>query len=173
VIAGLRDRLVALGRADALTGLANRRAFAERLDAELARAARDGTPLAVVLVDVDGFKRVNDSRGHDAGDETLREVARVLESARRRHDLAARIGGDEFAVLLAGGDEDAVRALGARTLAAVQAHGALPTLSLGAAVVPHDGVTPSAVLAAADAALYAAKQAGRARLVVTGERAAA
>ncbi len=173
VIAGLRDRLVALARADALTGLANRRAFSERLRAELGRARREGTPVAVVLVDVDGFKQVNDTRGHDAGDETLRAIARVLEGTRRGHDLAARIGGDEFAVLLTGGDTDAVRALGARAMAAIGADGALPTLSFGAAVAPHDGLTPAAVLAAADRALYEAKRAGRARLVVTGELLAA
>ncbi len=173
VIAGLRDRLVALARADALTGLANRRAFSERLRAELGRARREGTPVAVVLVDVDGFKQVNDTRGHDAGDETLRAIARVLEGTRRGHDLAARIGGDEFAVLLTGGAGDAVRALGDRMMAAIGADGTLPTLSLGAAVAPHDGITPAALLAAADGALYAAKQAGRARLVVTGERLAA
>jgi diguanylate cyclase (GGDEF)-like protein len=172
VIAGLRDRLVALARADALTGLANRRAFSERLRAEVGRARREGTPVAVVLVDVDGFKQVNDTRGHDAGDETLRGIARVLEGTRRGHDLAARIGGDEFAVLLTGGDAAAVRALGERTMAASGADGTLPTVSLGAAVAPDDGSTPAAVLAAADGALYAAKQAGRARLVVTGERVA-
>jgi diguanylate cyclase (GGDEF)-like protein len=86
-------------RRDALTGLSNRRAFEERLPIELARAARSERPLALVLLDLDGFKGVNDRLGHPAGDEVLREVARILDEARSADDCF-RIGGDEFAILM-------------------------------------------------------------------------
>jgi diguanylate cyclase (GGDEF)-like protein len=86
-------------RRDALTGLPNRRAFEERLPTELARAARSGQPLALVLLDLDGFKGVNDRLGHPAGDEVLREVARILDESRTADDCF-RIGGDEFAILM-------------------------------------------------------------------------
>ena len=86
-------------RRDALTGLPNRRAFEERLPTELARAARSGRPLALVLLDLDGFKGVNDRLGHPAGDEVLRQVARILDAARTADDCF-RIGGDEFAILM-------------------------------------------------------------------------
>jgi diguanylate cyclase len=86
-------------RRDALTGLPNRRAFEERLPIELARAARSGRPLALVLLDLDGFKGVNDRLGHPAGDEVLRAVARILEESRTADDCF-RIGGDEFAILM-------------------------------------------------------------------------
>lgn len=86
-------------RRDALTGLPNRRAFEERLPTELARAARSGKPLALVLLDLDGFKGVNDRLGHPAGDDILRAVARILETSRTADDCF-RIGGDEFAILM-------------------------------------------------------------------------
>ncbi|HWC48020.1 MAG TPA: sensor domain-containing diguanylate cyclase, partial [Solirubrobacterales bacterium] len=86
-------------RRDALTGLPNRRAFEERLPTELARAARSGKPLALVLLDLDGFKGVNDRLGHPAGDEVLRAVARILDTSRTADDCF-RIGGDEFAILM-------------------------------------------------------------------------
>jgi diguanylate cyclase (GGDEF)-like protein len=86
-------------RRDALTGLPNRRAFEERLPIELARAARSGNPLALVLLDLDGFKGVNDRLGHPAGDEVLRAVARILDQSRSADDCF-RIGGDEFAILM-------------------------------------------------------------------------
>jgi diguanylate cyclase (GGDEF)-like protein len=86
-------------RRDALTGLSNRRAFEERLPIELARAARSGHPVALVLLDLDGFKRVNDRLGHPAGDEALRAVARILDQSRAADDCF-RIGGDEFAILM-------------------------------------------------------------------------
>jgi diguanylate cyclase (GGDEF)-like protein len=86
-------------RRDALTGLPNRRAFEERLPTELARAARSGRPLALVLLDLDGFKGVNDRLGHPAGDEVLRQVARILDASRTADDCF-RIGGDEFAILM-------------------------------------------------------------------------
>src|SRR5215218_6549631 len=86
-------------RRDALTGLPNRRAFEERLPIELARAARSERPLALVLLDLDGFKAVNDRLGHPAGDEVLRNVARILDASRSADDCF-RIGGDEFAILM-------------------------------------------------------------------------
>jgi diguanylate cyclase (GGDEF)-like protein len=166
VLAGLRDRLVALTRTDPLTGLANRLAFAERLEVELARAAREARTAAVVVVDLDRFKAVNDRGGHGAGDAALRAVAALLAGALRRHDVAARVGGDEFAVLLTGGDGSAARAFAARVLGTAAGDPALPGLSLGAAVFPTDAPDGPGLVRAADAALYAAKHAGRGRLAV-------
>ena len=97
----------------------------------------------------------------------------MLEQACRGHELVARLGGDEFVVLLAGANSDATRTFGARVLAAIGADDRLPTLSLGAALAPRDGLTPEALLGAADAALYRAKQAGRAQLAGTGAPVAA
>ena len=94
------EQLVALARTDALTGLANHRAFRERLESDAARARRTGFPVSLVIVNLDRFKRVNDTWGHQAGDAVLREVARRLQASARRGDLPARIGGEELAWLL-------------------------------------------------------------------------
>jgi diguanylate cyclase (GGDEF)-like protein len=174
----LNSELGRLSETEALTGLANRRLFDQRLAEELVRARRDGTPLALAIVDVDHFKRYNDRHGHPAGDACLQQVAAVLRgTARRPSDLAARLGGEEFALLLPQ-DAAAAAALGERCIAALD-HAALPhgdspvapqvTISVGVAelaalgALPHEG-DASALLRAADRALYAAKQAGRHRV---------
>jgi diguanylate cyclase (GGDEF)-like protein len=170
-LARLNSELSVLSQTDALTGLANRRAFDLRLQEEVSRASRHGMPLALLLVDVDHFKGYNDRHGHPAGDECLRRVAAVLrEHGRRPTDLVARIGGEEFALLLP--HEDVAGALASAELcvAAVDAasipHLASPltgfiTVSVGVAVL-RDGIADAtALLAAADAALYSAKERGR------------
>jgi len=98
--ANARSELERLAATDDLTGLANRRRFRTELERELAAASREGRPLALLLLDLDGFKAVNDSYGHDLGDEALRTIGAIIKGRLRRSDLAARIGGDEFAILL-------------------------------------------------------------------------
>src|SRR5262245_42652280 len=99
-IAQLRGRIDDSNRADPLTGLLNRRAFEERLELELERAARAGRPIAVIVGDIDGFRAINERHGHAVGDAALQAVAQNALKWKRRIDLAARIGGEEFALLL-------------------------------------------------------------------------
>jgi diguanylate cyclase (GGDEF)-like protein len=171
----LSDRLQALSATDALTGLPNRRALDERLEGELGRAQRHGTPLAAVMIDLDHFKRLNDQHGHQAGDAVLRHVARVLDSEKRRGDIIARYGGEEFAAILPHADAVAAEKWAERvrsrmSTTAIDLGGSLlrVTASFGVAAVP--GGTRSAqatdLLLAADRALYAAKNAGRNRVIV-------
>jgi len=160
-----------LSRRDALTGLHNRRSLMERLTDEVARSRRFGTPLSVLLLDLDGFKEVNDEHGHPAGDRVLVEVAELLQSDTRTIDTVARLGGDEFAVLLAGTPPESAQPVAERICSLVAAHAvALP--DSGSAVVRTSiGVagcepgasewTPAALLQAADTALYEAKRAGK------------
>ncbi|HXH96944.1 MAG TPA: GGDEF domain-containing protein, partial [Gaiellaceae bacterium] len=154
---------------DALTGLANRRACEQALRAEIARADRLGTPLALVLADLDDFKAVNDVHGHAAGDELLRTFASVLQDTLRAGDLAGRWGGEEFALLLPGTDSSGAVRLAERVRAALatrQAAGAASvavTCSFGVAQ-SEAGSDPEALLAAADAALYRAKREGKDRV---------
>ncbi|HET9198497.1 MAG TPA: sensor domain-containing diguanylate cyclase [Solirubrobacterales bacterium] len=143
-------------RRDALTGLPNRRAFEERLPVELARAARSG-PVSLCLLDLDGFKRVNDRLGHPAGDEVLRQVARILEGSRMADDCF-RIGGDEFAILMPGtsGEEAAVAAtrLAEEICIAALGEGGIGASFGIATSVDRDG---EALMAGADRQLLAAK----------------
>jgi diguanylate cyclase len=143
-------------RRDALTGLPNRRAFEERLPVELARAARSG-PLSLCLLDLDGFKGVNDRLGHPAGDQVLREVGRILDGSRLADDCF-RIGGDEFALLMPGTDEDEALVAATRIVEEIRAAAlgqGVISASFGLATrVDHDG---EALIAAADAQLLAAK----------------
>jgi diguanylate cyclase (GGDEF)-like protein len=162
--------LALASRRDALTGLPNRRAFEEDLAREVARAARAGTPLSVVALDVDRFKSVNDAHGHAAGDAVLRAVARRAAGAVRAGDLLARLGGEEFGILLPGAElaravDAAERVRAALAAAPVEAAGrALAvTASFGcAALLPDE--PPDALVARADARLYDAKRAGRNRV---------
>jgi len=175
-LAQLNNDLSILSRTDALTGLANRRAFDLGLAEEVSRATRHGVPLALLLVDIDHFKRYNDHYGHPAGDECLRRVAAALhECAARPADLVARLGGEEFALLLPHQSSEGALALAERCVQAVDAaaiaHGSSPvapfvTVSVGVAQL-RSGASqdPAALLAAADAALYQAKQRGRHRAI--------
>jgi diguanylate cyclase (GGDEF)-like protein len=159
--------LVAEARVDALTGLLNRRGFEERLAAEVARATREGHPLAVVNLDLDHFKRVNDHQGHEAGDRALARVGAVIADQVRGGDLAARWGGEEFVVVLPGADVQAAHAFAERVRDAVAATGDGLTVSAGVAVSA-GAPDPQALLAAADAAMYRAKRTGRDRTIVAG-----
>jgi diguanylate cyclase (GGDEF)-like protein/PAS domain S-box-containing protein len=163
-------RLQELATTDALTGLANRRAFDERLTREFALAQRSGRPLTVMMLDVDNFKQRNDLFGHEEGDVSLRQLATLLAKAVRASDLAARYGGEEFVLLLADTDEAQALHLGERLLQAVRMHpwnGAPMTVSGGTAALRDGMATTQDLLGTADAALYAAKRAGKDRVVAS------
>ncbi|WP_370063663.1 diguanylate cyclase [Mycobacterium sp. MAA66] len=164
----LAEQLELLARQDPLVPLVNRRYFVERLESLLVRAAADGTPLAAVVFDVDHFKRVNDEYGHIVGDRTLMAIATTCQSLTADDDLAARIGGEEFAVLLVGADAGTAERFGDRLRSAVAglALGDVHvTVSVGVSVL-EAGDSLDDFLNRADAALYAAKRAGRDRVVV-------
>ncbi|MFO1323115.1 MAG: GGDEF domain-containing protein [Burkholderiales bacterium] len=154
-------------REDPLTGLANRRAFDDALDARLAEARAAGRPLAVALFDIDRFKLVNDRFTHAVGDLVLREVADLLRACCRASDVAARLGGEEFVLLLRDADRDRALAIAERVRTEVAAHD-WSTLAAGLAVTISAGVaadagsgTGGALVGDADAAMYRAKRAGR------------
>jgi diguanylate cyclase (GGDEF)-like protein len=170
-----RRRLALLIDVDGLTGIPNRRAF----DAELAlawqRALRTPQSLAVLMVDVDEFKRFNDLAGHLAGDDVLRKIAEALSTAAQRpDDLVARYGGEEFAAIVSAATVDDARIIGERMRANVRAVAVrrpdargIVSVSIGcAACIPGPGTDPRALVAAADRALYAAKHAGRDRVAL-------
>lgn len=153
-----RSRILAL--TDPLTELANRRAFEERLKLSFERRE----PFALIYVDLDGFKQINDLLGHAAGDDALREVGSILRQCVRQADMAARVGGDEFCLVLASADADNTRVVAERVLAGLAALSLPRGVRLGASfgIATHaDGTDPQEVVAAADAAMYRAKsQAG-------------
>jgi len=164
---------------DELTGLLNRREFERLLAEEVERARRFGHSFGLVLADLDHFKSINDRYGHPGGDAVLREAARRLVGAVRSVDRVARLGGEEFAVLLVQTAGDAALTVGRRLVGAMagspvdlgEGRTATVTLSAGAAAFPADAAEGAALVAAADRALYAAKAAGRDR--VAGVSAAA
>jgi diguanylate cyclase (GGDEF)-like protein len=150
---GERESYRGAAMSDPLTGLANRRALSERIRYEVARHARQEHSFAVVALDLDGFKLVNDRFGHDAGDEILRDVAAALHDAVREQDTIARLGGDEFCVLApetgrAGGEQLAARISEKLARATTGVRGL--SASVGVAVFPEDGRNAQAVLTAAD-----------------------
>ncbi|MDQ3918344.1 MAG: GGDEF domain-containing protein, partial [Acidobacteriota bacterium] len=166
------ERLQAEADRDYLTGLANRRRFRKALGQEVERWRRYQTPCALLLLDVDHLKRINDTYGHPAGDRVIRFVAAALSELSRDNDTAARLGGEEFALLLAGvGSEKAVaaaerlrRAVCANPLEEVGA----VTVSVGVAACPSNAQTERELFAASDTALYRAKREGR-NLVVLAD----
>ena len=153
-----------LAEHDPLTRLYNRRAFNQRLRVEATRARRYGTPFALVVLDVNGFKRINDRHGHLAGDAALARVADLLSHQMRAPDAAFRIGGDEFALILTEIELDAVSPVVHRIAAHLAevstADGHTVTASVGVAVFGGAVQDEEALLRSADAAMYAAKRAG-------------
>jgi diguanylate cyclase (GGDEF)-like protein len=166
------DRLVQqlddAARTDPLTGLLNRRGFEERFDLELERARRTDQPLVLLVGDLDHFKALNDRLGHPAGDAALQEVAEVLRRLGRRIDTAARLGGEEFALIAPATGADGGLVMADRLREEVARHGVQElTISFGVAAFPAHGTTAEALAKASDLALYAAKAGGRDRVVVT------
>jgi two-component system cell cycle response regulator len=157
---------------DGLTGLVNHRTFQERFSAMLGRADRHRFKVALLLTDIDHFKRINDSYGHPTGDQVLKRVALILKGSARKIDIVARYGGEEFAIVLEGTDRNGARQLAERIRQEVEeqsfesAKGRFQaTLSLGVAVYPDDARSKQDVITRADQALYAAKHGGRNRTV--------
>jgi diguanylate cyclase (GGDEF)-like protein len=147
---------------DGLTGLFNRRFFETALGREVERAHRYGVRVSLLLLDLDGFKAVNDTRGHQEGDRVLQQVAAVVRRHLRSTDLPCRFGGDEFAIILCDTPEDEALAVAERIRADVEAAFELPvTISAGLATLPVYGTSAGELVAGADRALYAAKRAGR------------
>lgn len=165
--AALAEHHAAIARRDDLTGVANRTAFREGFEARLGAVARGEGMLALLWLDLDRFKEINDSFGHLAGNELLATVARRMNEAFGHRDIVARLGGDEFALVCTIRDEEEAAVIGARILDLV----ALPVMhdgaplrvsgSLGVAIAPKDGVDPDCLLKNADLALYRAKDGGR------------
>lgn len=173
VEASYHEEIYQLATHDALTELYNRRHFIEMADKEIARAIRHERPLSLCIIDVDLFKPVNDRYGHISGDEVLRQIALLLRRHARTDDLAARIGGEEFALMLPECDAEAARVFAERLREAVADAEFTPggepqriTVSIGIAeLAPGRDVRP-ALMAAADTALYRAKSEGRNRVCV-------
>jgi diguanylate cyclase (GGDEF)-like protein len=169
-------QLHALASHDALTGVLNARAYYTACDAHIRMSQRQGTPFAVLFIDLDHFKAVNDTYGHAAGDEVLRTVERTLGQGVRRSDVLGRIGGEEFSVFLPNTDLDGAVALGETLRQAVQAcQPALGdgqrltiTASIGVAANPDGQATMQAIQHEADEVMYLTKKAGRNRVAVLG-----
>lgn len=164
------EQMERLARRDALTGLGNRVVFRDRLEHALARSERTDQRVAVLFLDLDRFKDINDQYGHETGDQVLREVARRLQALSRRGDTIARPGGDEFTVLLEGLDDPGGAATVAEKILAaleqpieVGGHAVQVSTSIGVAISPDDGTTAHELIEHADQAMYSAKSAGRRR----------
>ena len=157
---------------DGLTGLFNHRNFQEKLTAEFRRLERFSAPLSLLLIDIDFFKKINDTYGHPAGDEVLREVARIIRETIRNVDIPARYGGEEFAALLPGTNHEGALKMAERlreTIAGkrfcIEGKELRMSVSIGAATSPHDAGTKEELVEKADKALYCAKRDGRNRCV--------
>jgi len=176
-LAAANARLAQLAVTDGLTGLYNPRYVHERLATEVERSQRSGLALSLLMLDVDHFKQFNDTFGHPAGDEVLRQLARVLADVRRDGDVIARYGGEEFAVILIDTTKstatEVAEQIRERVFAndfseAAQRAGRIG-VSIGVATLLDDGGDAEALVRAADTALYAAKRAGRNRVVLATE----
>ena len=166
----LNRMLSELATTDPLTGLNNRRAFDHRLQLELAIVERRQTPLSLLMLDVDHFKNINDTLGHEAGDKVLVAIAQVLSTCARGIDVVARVGGEEFAVILPNTDADGAHEVAERMRSAVArlgCEGQPVTISVGAALL-QDKEQAASLYSRADAALYEAKTSGRDRVVSAG-----
>jgi diguanylate cyclase (GGDEF)-like protein len=173
VEASYHEEIYQLATHDMLTELYNRRHFIEMADKEIARALRHQRPLALCIVDVDLFKPINDRHGHIAGDEVLRQIASLVKQHVRSDDIAARIGGEEFAVMLPESDAAVASQFAERLRNAVADTGFAPggeaqriTVSIGISTLSGTRTSRPSLMAAADAALYRAKDDGRNRVCV-------
>jgi len=174
----LRETLQEQSIRDPLTGLHNRRYLEDSLVRELARAKRKTQPLSIILLDIDHFKRINDTFGHGAGDMVLRRLGLVLQAYVRESDIACRVGGEEFSLLLPEGPlqiatqraEDIRKAVNELTLKHEDQDLGTVTVSLGVATFPDHGTTADALIRAADQVLYDAKHKGRNRVVSASAR---
>jgi len=173
----LREALRVESIRDPLTSLFNRRYMEESLDREIDRAHRLGTSIGILMIDLDHFKQLNDSRGHQAGDTVLRSVGEILTSASRGEDIPCRYGGEEFVLIMPGADIElaASRAEQIR-LALSNSRWTLDgqeleavTLSAGVSVYPRHGSTAAELIGSADRSLFAAKAAGRDQVVLASE----
>jgi diguanylate cyclase (GGDEF)-like protein/PAS domain S-box-containing protein len=171
----LENELQHLADRDALTGLFSRRRFQEELEREVSRARRHGRPGALLLLDLDGFKQVNDSFGHAAGDELLMRIGNALRNILRDSDVLARIGGDEFALILPDTDVAAGRVVAEKLIDAVREYGSVVKEGRRADVTASIGITPvsggpelesAKLLIEADLAMYHAKESGKDRIAV-------
>jgi diguanylate cyclase (GGDEF)-like protein len=159
-------RLVLEAHHDPLTGLATRQAFLQHAEHAIGRAVRKSTPVTVLYLDLDGFKTINDEHGHNAGDSVLREVGKRLRRIARSHDLVARMGGDEFTVLLEDVDTPEAAAIAQRIIDALSRPLALGdrtltiTPSIGLALVPPEGCSVQTLVHAADQAMFQSKTRG-------------
>lgn len=154
---------------DHLSGLANRRRFERQLEREITRTARYGHPFSLLMLDIDWFKQVNDTFGHEAGDEAIRRLAKTLQEGIRGIDMAARIGGDEFAIILTETTLDRATEVAERLRLAIKETEILAvgtiTVSVGVAEAPSCAQTVRELLALADEMLYEAKHQGRDRVI--------
>ena len=176
----INDELKRLAMLDPLTGVFNRRTFEERAQHVIAEAERGLYPLSLLAVDIDHFKRVNDEFGHEGGDEALRLVVALMQQTLAEGQILSRIGGEEFAVLLPGADEDEASAIAEGLRCHLESHavdvdgrGLHLKISVGVATLEPGLENLSTLLRAADRALYAAKRAGRNRVTTSSELAAA
>jgi two-component system cell cycle response regulator len=160
-LALLNAKLEALASTDELTGLLNRRSGIARLDEEWRQAVRYDLPLACAMIDIDNFKRINDTQGHVGGDVVLRNVGAVLRSTARDTDTVIRHGGEEFLVVMPHQTESSAALAAERYRAAVEAACGGTTISAGVAARSAESATPERILRHADAALYAAKRRGK------------
>jgi diguanylate cyclase (GGDEF)-like protein len=160
----LFDRANRESRTDALTGLSNRRGIEERLNDEVARAIRFGHPLAVLMIDLDDFKSINDRYGHAAGDDILRSTAVAIDNSVRSIDIAGRYGGEEFLVVLPETDASGAEVVAERIRASVERLGA--TVSIGLSPIRAEDSSASILVGRADEALYEAKRTGKNRIAL-------
>jgi diguanylate cyclase (GGDEF)-like protein len=176
-LAEANARLAQLAVTDGLTGLYNHRHFHERLALEVERSGRNGLPMALFMIDVDHFKKYNDRNGHPAGDEVLRQVARLLSDGRRVNDVCARYGGEEFATVLVDTPKLTASQVAEKLRRRIADFhfphgegqpGGHVTVSVGVAAMPDDATDAEALVRSADAALYRAKAGGRNCVVLAG-----
>lgn len=169
----LHEQIKKLATTDAVTGLSNRHVFEEMLIAEVERAERLDMNVALIIFDIDNFKEFNDTYGHPAGDARLKEVANIIKINLRKYDVAARYGGDEFAIILSNTDEKQSLYFAHRLQEATQ-RGATQnqagyTLSIGLSIFPHDATTHTELLISADNAALRAKHLGKSRIILASQ----